>query len=192
MAAVIGKVDEFDEGKETFTCYLERLDQFFIANDIKDAKAVSVFLTVIGPKSYSLLKSMVSPDNVSDKSLEELKTLLKNQYSPQPLTIAERFKFHKRGQKPGESVNEYVVELKRLETTCKFVNFLKDALRDRLVCKLINTTCQKKLLTEKELSFDKALQQAVAFEMANMQSQKNDCQASLHSKEETSTYCNKW
>ena len=55
MAAIIEKVEEFDEGKETFTCYLERLDQFFIANDIKDAKAVSVFLTVIGPRSYSLL-----------------------------------------------------------------------------------------------------------------------------------------
>lgn len=122
MAAIIRKVDEFDEGKETFTCYLERLDQFFNANDIRDAKA-GVFLSVIGPKSYSLLKSMVSPDKVSDKSLEELQTLLKNHYSPQPLTIAERVKFHKRDRKPGELVNEYVVELKRLATTCKFDNF---------------------------------------------------------------------
>ena len=68
-------------------------------------------------------------------------------------------------------MNKYVVELKRLATTCKFGNFLKDALWDRLVCGLINTTSQKKLLTEKELSFDKALQLAVAFEMANKQAQ---------------------
>lgn len=48
---------------------------------------------------------------------------------------------------------------------------MKVALRDRLVCGLINSTCQKKLLTEKELSFEKALQLALAFEMANKQAQ---------------------
>ena len=66
-------------------------------------------------------------------------------------------------------MNKYVVELKRLATTCKFGNFLKDTLRDRLVRGLINTTSQKKLLTEKELSFDKAQQLTVAFEMAKKQ-----------------------
>ena len=69
MAGIIGEIGEFSEGKETFTCYLERLEQFFIANAIKQDRAVSVFLTVIGPKSYTLPKSMVSPDKVSEKSL---------------------------------------------------------------------------------------------------------------------------
>ena len=92
---------------------------------------------------------MVSPEKVSDKSLDELKTLLKNHYSPQPLIIAERLKFHKRDQKPGESINEYAVELKCLATTCQFGSFLEDALGDQLVCGLLNSTCQKKLLTKR-------------------------------------------
>ena len=173
MAGIIGEIGEFSEGKETFTCYLERLEQFFIANAIKQDRAVSVFLTltVIGPKSYTLLKSMVSPDKVSEKSLEELKKILRNHYSPQPLIIAERYKFHKREQKSGESVNEYVVELKRLASTCQFGTFLNDALRDRLVCGMLNTQSQKKLLAEKELTLVRAVQLAVAYEMANKQAQ---------------------
>lgn len=64
---------------------------------------------------------------------------------PKALVISERFKFNKRNQKEGESVNSYVVELKRLSTHCEFGTFLLKALRDRLVCGLRSETTQKKL-----------------------------------------------
>lgn len=123
MAALIGKIGEYREGEEQFEYYLERLEQSFVANAIADDRAVSVFLTVIGPKSYGLLKNLVSPGKPCDKSLEELKVLLKNHYTPEPLVIAERFKFHKRDQKQGETVATYLIELKRLASTCKFQAF---------------------------------------------------------------------
>lgn len=64
---------------------------------------------------------------------------------PKALVISERFKFNKRNQKEGESVNSYVVELKRLSTHCEFGTFLLKAVRDRLVCGLRSETTQKKL-----------------------------------------------
>ncbi len=169
MAALIGKIGEYREGEEQFEYYLERLEQFFVANAIADDRAVSVFLTVIGPKSYGLLKNLVSPGKPCDKSLEELKVLLKNHYTPEPLVIAERFKFHKRDQKQDETVATYLIELKRLASTCKFQAFLNEAIRDRLVCGLENSTCQKKLLAEKNLTLEKAVDISTAMEMANKQ-----------------------
>ena len=52
---------------------------------------------------------------------------------------------------------------------CQFGAFLNEALRDRLVCGLINTQSQKKLLTEKQLTFEKAVEIAMAMELANKQ-----------------------
>jgi hypothetical protein len=53
---------------------------------------------------------------------------------PEPLVIAERFKFDKRDQKQGESIADYLVALKQLSARCKFETFLESALRDQFVC----------------------------------------------------------
>ena len=74
--------------------------------------------------------------------------------------------FHKRDQRLGEKVDEFVIELRRLARTCNFGNFLDEALRDRLVCGLANGGTQKKLLSEKGLTFKKAVKVATAAEMA--------------------------
>lgn len=53
MAAILGKVEEFDSKKEEWSQYVERLDHFFAANVIEDAaRKRSVFLSVIGPAPY--------------------------------------------------------------------------------------------------------------------------------------------
>ena len=40
------------------------------------------------------------------------KTLLNDHLSPKPIVIAERFRFHKRDQKEGESITVYVAEFR--------------------------------------------------------------------------------
>ena len=57
MAHVLGQVGPYCEGKENWDCNVERLEQFFIANDIKDApKKKAVLLSGIWPLTYSVLK----------------------------------------------------------------------------------------------------------------------------------------
>ena len=99
--------------------------------------------------------------------MEQLKTALRAHRKPKPLTIAERFKFHKRTQRESESVAEYVVALKELATHCEFGGFLNEALRDHLVCGLYRESTQKRLLTEVDLTFKKACKIAQAMEMAD-------------------------
>ena len=85
--------------------------------------------------------------------------------APKPLVIAERFRFHKRDQREGESINEYAAELQRLSEHCDFGTGLNDALRDRLVG-IRDEGVQKRLLTKENLTFDKALKMAEAAEQA--------------------------
>ena len=67
---------------------------------------------------------------------------------PKPSEIVQRFNFHSRVQKQGESVaDRYVAELRRLSEHCGFQD-LENMLRDRLVCGVRDTRIQKKLLAE--------------------------------------------
>ena len=67
----------------------------------------------------------------------------------------------------GETITEYVAELRRLAATCEFGEFLNDALRDRLVCGQRNESVQKRLLSEANLTFSKALKLAQSMELAD-------------------------
>ena len=83
--------------------------------------------------------------------------------------IGQRFIFHQRTQKPGELINQFLMELRRLARTYEFRKFLEEALRDRLVCGLNNNSIQKKLLSEKDLTLQRAVDIAMAAEMAVLQ-----------------------
>ena len=55
MAGLIGRIGEYEQGKEEWTQYCERLEYYFAANGVlEEAKKKSIFLTVIGSSSYKL------------------------------------------------------------------------------------------------------------------------------------------
>jgi len=149
---VYGQLGEFDPGSEEISTYLERMQLYMEANNVADDKKVAVLLTVIGPKNFALLKSLVAPANPRDKTFEELIVQLKTHFEPKPVIIAERFHFYRRSQAPAESIAAFVADLRKLAITCKFGAFLDEALRDRLVCEVRSEQIQKKLLSEKDLT----------------------------------------
>ena len=57
--ATIGRLDELQVGTEDFDCYIERMEQYFIANDVPEAKKVAAFLSATGAKAYELLRNLV-------------------------------------------------------------------------------------------------------------------------------------
>ena len=164
--AVYGRIDEYLPSQD-WSEYVERLEQYFVANGVNNAdKKRSILLTVIGANMYSLVRNLVSPSKPTDKTYEELTRVMKDHLQPKPLIIAERYKFHKRNQKEGESISEYVAALRQLAHTCDFQAFLDDALRDRLVCGIRNEAIQRRLLSVTDLNLQKAIEKAVAIETA--------------------------
>ena len=111
MAAYIGSIGEYREGKEEWSQYAERLDHFLSANGIEDAKKKDVFLAVIGPQPYKLLKSLVAPAKSGDKEYNQLVQLLTQHFESAPSEIVQRYCFNSRIQQKGEPVVTYVSEL---------------------------------------------------------------------------------
>lgn len=164
--ALIGNIGSFDSAIDQWSSYKERLDQFFTANDVDSSKHVAVLLSVIGGKTYELLRTLTSPEKPAQKTFDDLCDILSKHLNPRPLIIAERFRFHKRNQKQGESISEYCVAIQKLAEHCQFGTTLNDALRDRLVCGLTNEHIQRKLLVEADLNYEKAKAIAIASETA--------------------------
>ncbi|XP_031422660.1 uncharacterized protein K02A2.6-like [Clupea harengus] len=162
MAGIIGSIGAFDELIEPWTAYTERFGYFVAANSIDEEKTVPTFLSVMGAKTFNLLRSLIQPDKPGDKTYDVIVQTLARHFSPQPLIIAERFRFHKRNQEEGESVNMFVATMKRLAEHCEFKESLSEVIRDRLVCGLRSEAIQKRLLTEKALTLDRAVEISVS------------------------------
>ena len=167
--ATFGMLKEFEPDNEKISAYLERVELYFAANDIKE-RQVAIFLSVIDAKTYSLLRDLLAPENPKDKSFNQLAEVLKKQFEPKPLVIAERFTFHHRNQSSTESVLDYVAELRRLATHCEFGDYLDQTLRDRLVCG-ISENIQKRLLIEANLTLTRAVEIAQGMEAAHQNTQ---------------------
>ena len=94
--ALVGQVGEYVDGKEDIVSYIEKDNE------------VATLLAVIGADAYGVLRNLLGPQRPKDKSFDELKEVLIGLYSPKPILIAERFKFHRRNQLESESVAQFV------------------------------------------------------------------------------------
>ena len=88
--ASVGSFKEFDSAVETWASYVERLDQYFVLNDVTNEKKVAAILSLMGPQTYGLLKDIVFPTPPREKSYQDIVNALRNHFSPRPLKIAER------------------------------------------------------------------------------------------------------
>ena len=73
--SVHGKISQFIPSQESWSSYTERLEYYFIANDVQDpAKKKAILLTVCGPSAFQLLKNLLQPNTPDSKSLMTVDT----------------------------------------------------------------------------------------------------------------------
>ena len=82
------------------------------------------------------------------------------------MVTVQRYRFYSRFQHSEESISAFVAELRSLARDCDFGRALEDNLRDKLVCAVADQALQRKLLTEKDLTFQRALDVARSHESA--------------------------
>ncbi|XP_076225692.1 uncharacterized protein LOC116433095 isoform X2 [Nomia melanderi] len=125
------------------------------------------FLTLMGGEGYAILRNLCAAALLSTKTFAELSTIMKKHVEPTPNVILERYKFKQRRQRDDEDIKVFIEELKRVSTHCSFGENQRNSMRDRFVWGLQAEALQKRLLREKDLTFDKAAEMATAFESAS-------------------------
>lgn len=117
--AKIGQVENFDSSLGSRSPYEERLMWVLKVNCVPYAHKVDAFLSLIGPTTYNLLKSSKAPALPVTKNLAELTKLLQDHLEPKLSVMAERVRFHCRGQKEGETIMQFVTALRKLVEKCE-------------------------------------------------------------------------
>ena len=87
-----------------------------------------------------------------------------DRYDPAPSSIVQRYKFYNRVRAEGESIANFVAALREIAKYCDYGDTLNIMLRDCLACGVNHQAIQKRLLAEKNLTLEKALEIALAIE----------------------------
>ncbi len=85
--------------------------------------------------------------------MAEIQEALLRHVRPAPFELVERAMFHTLVRNPTETVRDFIVRLQRQASMCNSEGQLGDAPRDRLVAGIKKPELQRKLLPEKDISF---------------------------------------
>ncbi|XP_045775110.1 uncharacterized protein K02A2.6-like [Maniola jurtina] len=162
----IGKLEPFDLNSKQWPAYIRRVKQYILLNEVKDELQVPLLITIVGEATYILMCDLCSPAHPESKSFDELVKLVSEHLEPKRSEIAERHVFRLRRQRPGESLTEYLHNLKHLATTCNFGTMLEENLRDQFVSGLANELMRSRIFAEKDIKYKEAVELALALEAA--------------------------
>ena len=86
-----GTVATFDPKQDDWCEYIERLEHYFSANDIVSSeKRRAILLTAVGASTYRLIRTLVSPANLSEVSFADIVDRAKAHFNPKPSPIVKR------------------------------------------------------------------------------------------------------
>ena len=99
-----GSIGKFRNIQEDWQSYVERLQQYFVANDVKSAdKQCAVLLSCVGGATctHQLIRNLLASDKQPDKLFTEIIEMLECHHQPKPSVIVQRFNFHCRSRHSG-------------------------------------------------------------------------------------------
>ncbi|XP_053262781.1 uncharacterized protein LOC128422612 [Podarcis raffonei] len=150
----------------------------------EDAKKRAIFFSVCGEETFEIAQALLAPEDVATVPYKTIMERLKGHFSPQPLVVARtgidreiepsvvalRNAFYAKRQAPGETITGFVTSLHQAAQFCNFSE-LENMLRDRLVGGLKDEKLQRRLYAKKDLTFQVALEEALATEAAERSTQ---------------------
>ncbi|XP_048489124.1 uncharacterized protein LOC125491371 [Plutella xylostella] len=164
----VGTLTVFNHEVHDWIIYKDRLEQWFLANDVEleektGKKRRAILLSSLAEQTYRLLRDLALPKEVGTLTYTSVIALLDSHFQPKKCGFAERSKFHGATQSSGESLAEWAARVRGLATHCAFGEAVfEDAIRDRFVLGLAPGPERDKLFTleMEELTWSKALAMA--------------------------------
>ena len=167
-----GNVDDnWKRFKQRFELYLLAIG----ADEKGDARKVGIFLTVAGTEAldvYNTLEFTTAEKN--DNGSVKYSAVIKKfdaYCMPKKNETFERYVFRCRMQKEGETLEQYLTDLRIKSQSCNFGTLTQSLIRDQLVVGITDRKVKERLLREPDLALDKAVQICQAAETATLHMQ---------------------
>lgn len=156
---------------ETWKRWIQRWTLYARASgvDVKDDPVkCAIFLHVIGEEGLEIYNTFQFTEEEADK-LDPLKEKFESYCIPKTNVTFERYKLNTRTQHEGESIDQYVTELKHLAATCDYRELRDELIRDRIVLGLRDNAVRGRLLREADLTLGRAVEMCRADEASRQQ-----------------------
>ena len=89
MASYFSRMDAFNPKEEEWFTYVERLEIFFVVNNVPEDKTGPSLLTLMGEKMYVPLKTLTTPTKPTEMPFKDIVEVMGRHLTPKPLVIAE-------------------------------------------------------------------------------------------------------
>ncbi len=141
-----------------FTVYLEAMDY----TDISDRRKIALLRHCLGAEGQRIYHALGHAE-----IYEEAVALLANHFTGQQRVLLRRYKLSKRLQRPGESVQNYVTNLRDMAHSSSYGTLQDQIVHDQFIEGILCDKTREKLLLEPdELTLDKAVAIALQVEAA--------------------------
>ncbi|XP_063532090.1 uncharacterized protein K02A2.6-like [Cydia strobilella] len=165
----LSALKEFKMNVDVWSTYVSRLKAWFTIQDVKVVDFSKYLVAVVGTEPLDLIIDLCYPETPEKVGFDKIVTLVEEHLSPKRSIIAERMIFRACKQVEGQTISEYLVQLKKLSKHCKFSdnNILKENIRDQFVYGLLSERIRQRMLTEDDdLTLKRATELALSLEAA--------------------------
>ena len=165
---------------ENWKDFENKRDYYVIASDLRskldndEGKEIvaATLCTVMGADCKRIMNSHPSLSTADKKDPAKIVQELKKHFIPQRNVLYERFAFNSAEQKPGETIDEYVVRLRQMAESCEFGTLKDSLIRDRIVIGTTDEGGRERLLRERPVpNLEKAIESLRAFEISRTHKQ---------------------
>ena len=143
----------WERWKKEFQFYMTATE----SNDKDEDVKTSRLLTAIGERAREIYYTFTFADAADAMKLEPVIAKFDEYMNPKKNIPYLRYKFFSYNQIEGQSIDDYVTELKLKSSHCEFGTLKASLIRDRIVAGVKEKKVQERLLREPELTLEKAI-----------------------------------
>jgi len=142
-------------------------NNYEIAIDLAEAparKRAAVFLACVGTTAYGVFRTFQFDSDDDKHDVDKITEAFEKHCVGEANITYERYLFHQRVQKHGESFDDFLADLRKLVRTCDFADMKDSLIRDRIVIGIRDEPTRRRLLQVKKLALGDAIDMCRASE----------------------------
>lgn len=159
---------------EQWKKWKQRWANYCIASGLSTKQAAiqtATFLHVIGEEGMDIFNTFKWEAEGDQSRLETILQRFEEYFVPKKNITFERHIFNSRHQREGETIDDFVKELKTIVKGCEYGDLTESIVKDRIVAGLNDSKLRERLLEKSQLNLDEAIQILKAAEASKAHAQ---------------------
>lgn len=140
--------------------FKSEFDNYEIATDLVDSdarKRAAILLACLGSAAHTIFRTFKFDDDADRNKVEKIKEAFDKHWLGEVNVTYERYVFHQRIQQPGETIEAFVADLRKLAKSCAFEHLEDSLIRDRIIIGIRDDPTRRRLLQQKNVTLADAI-----------------------------------